>query len=105
VCHAAKLLALQLHPERIQVVCSNWVAQKRPTESNGTPAMDLGNMYVVLKWCICMLVAVVDLGIILIFITITNDRGITDQRLYLERFLLQRRGRNIFSPTLMSKPP
>jgi len=43
------------------VVCSDRVARKRPTESNGTPTMDLGHMNVVLKWCICTLVAVVDL--------------------------------------------
>jgi len=105
VCHATQLLALQLHPERIQVVCSNRVAQKRPTESNGTPAMDLGHMYVVLKWCICMLVAAVDLGIILILLTITNNKVITYQLFYLHIFLLQRCGRNLFSPTLMPKPP
>jgi predicted short-subunit dehydrogenase-like oxidoreductase (DUF2520 family) len=37
-------------------VCSNMEAQKRLTESNGTPAMDLGHMNDVLKWCICMLI-------------------------------------------------
>jgi len=30
-------------------VRSNRVARKRPAESNGTPAMDLGHMNVVLK--------------------------------------------------------
>ena len=49
---------------------SNRVARKRPTESNSTPVMDLGHMNVVLKWCICMLVAVVDLGIVIIIIII-----------------------------------
>ena len=43
------------------MVCSNREAWKRPAESNGTPAMDLGHINVVLKWCICMLV--LDLGI------------------------------------------
>ena len=45
----------------MQVVCSNTVAQKRLTESNGTPAMDLGHMNVVFKFCICMVVAVMEL--------------------------------------------
>ena len=39
---ATTSLALQLHQERIRMVCGNKGAQKRPTESNGTPAMDLG---------------------------------------------------------------
>jgi len=38
VCYAAAQLATQL-----QVVRSNKVARKRLTESNGTPAMDLGH--------------------------------------------------------------
>ena len=42
VCFAATQQAIQLHQERIQVVRSNRVAWKRPTESNSTPAMDLG---------------------------------------------------------------
>jgi len=42
VCNAATQLALQLHQERIQVVRSNEVVRRLPTESNGTPAMDLG---------------------------------------------------------------
>jgi len=41
--------ATQLPQRRIQVVCINMVARKRLTESNGTPAMDLGHMNVVLK--------------------------------------------------------
>jgi len=43
-------LANQLQQTRIQVVRSNKVAQKRLTESNGTPEMDLGNMNIVLKY-------------------------------------------------------
>jgi len=44
VCYAATQLAIQLQQERIhwQVVHSNRQARKRPTESNSTPAMDLG---------------------------------------------------------------
>jgi hypothetical protein len=49
VCYAATQLATQLPQRRIQVVRSNKVARKRLTESNGTPAMDLGHMNVVLK--------------------------------------------------------
>jgi len=49
-CYAATQLALQLRQERSQVVCSNKEARKRLTDSNGTPAMDLGHMNVVLKW-------------------------------------------------------
>jgi hypothetical protein len=41
-------LANQLQQTRIQVVRSNKVARKRLTESNGTLAMDLGHMDVVL---------------------------------------------------------
>jgi hypothetical protein len=40
---------LELYQRRRLVVCSNKLAQKRLTESNGTPAMDLGQMNVVLK--------------------------------------------------------
>ena len=43
VCYAATQLAAPLHQRRIQVVRSNKVARKRLTESNGTPAMDLGH--------------------------------------------------------------
>ena len=50
VCYTATHLATQLPQRHIQVVRSNKVAQKRLTESNGTPAMDLGHMNVVLKW-------------------------------------------------------
>jgi len=39
----------QLQQRCIQVECSNKEARKRLTESNGTPAMDLGHMNVVLK--------------------------------------------------------
>jgi len=58
VCCAATQLALELHQERIQVVRSNKVVRRIPTESNGTPAMDLGHMIqvVVLKCCMCLLV-------------------------------------------------
>jgi len=42
ICYAATQLATTLHQRRIQVVRSNKVAQKRLTESNGTPAMDFG---------------------------------------------------------------
>ena len=45
----ATQLARQVQQERTQVVCSNKVARKRLTESNGTPAMDLGHMNVVLE--------------------------------------------------------
>jgi hypothetical protein len=40
VCYAATQLAIQLQQECIQVVRSNKKAEKRPTESNGTAAMD-----------------------------------------------------------------
>jgi len=49
ICYATTHLASQLQQTRIQVVRSNKVARKRLTESNGTPAMDLGHMNVVLK--------------------------------------------------------
>ena len=49
VCYAATQLATQLPQRRIQVVRSNKVAPKRLTELNGTPAMDLGHLNVVLK--------------------------------------------------------
>ena len=52
------------------MVRSNREARKRPAESNGTHAMDLGHRKVVLKWCICMFVAVVDLGTVIIIISI-----------------------------------
>jgi len=40
-CYAATQLALQLHQERTQVVCSNREARKRPASLEGTPAMDI----------------------------------------------------------------
>jgi len=43
VCYATTQLATQLQQRRIQVVHGNRVARKRPTESNGTPAMDPGH--------------------------------------------------------------
>ena len=49
VCYEVTQLATQLRQRCIQVVCSKKEAQKRLTESNGTPAMDLGHMNVVLK--------------------------------------------------------
>jgi len=51
VCYSTTQLATQLQQaERcIQVVCSNEEARKRLTESNGTPAMDPGHIYIVLK--------------------------------------------------------
>jgi len=48
VCYANTQLANQSHPTRIQVVRSNKIVWKRLTESNGTPALDLGHMNVVL---------------------------------------------------------
>ena len=42
VCNATTQLALELQQERIQVVRSNKVVRRLPTESNGTPAMELG---------------------------------------------------------------
>ena len=42
VCYATTHLAIQLPQERIQVVRSTMIARKRPAESNGSPAMDLG---------------------------------------------------------------
>jgi len=42
VCNAATQPALQLQQERIQVVRSNKVVRRIPTELNGTPAMNLG---------------------------------------------------------------
>ena len=44
VCCAATQLATQLQQRCTQVVCSNKEAQKRLTESNGTPAKDPGHM-------------------------------------------------------------
>ena len=38
-----------IHTHIHKVVCSNREAQKRPAESNGTPAMDLGHMNVLLE--------------------------------------------------------
>jgi len=49
VCYAITQLSTPLHQRRIQVVRSNKVARKRLTESNDTPARDLGYMNVVLK--------------------------------------------------------
>jgi len=49
VCCTATQLANQLYQTRIQVLRRNKIARKRLTQSNGTPAMDLGHMNVVLK--------------------------------------------------------
>ena len=49
VCYATTQLATLLRQRCIQVVRSNKEARKRLTESNGTPAMDLGHMNVILK--------------------------------------------------------
>jgi len=57
-CYAATQLALPLHQERTQEVCNCKEGQQRLTGSNGTPAMKLGHMNIVLKWCMCMLVVV-----------------------------------------------
>ena len=50
VCYAATQLATQLPQRCTQVVCSNKVARKRLTESNGTLAMVLGHLNVVWMW-------------------------------------------------------
>ena len=47
VCYAATQLATQLQQRCIQVVRSNKEAQKRLTEWNGTPAMDIEHINVV----------------------------------------------------------
>ena len=59
---AATPLALHLHQEQIRMVRSNKEARKRPTESNGTPAMDLGlgtdhvrRYRVLFCFCFCLL--------------------------------------------------
>ena len=68
--HASTQLALQLQQERIQVVHSNKVVRRIPTESNSTPAMDLGHMNVVLKWCVSMLIVELWIGMIIIMIVV-----------------------------------
>jgi len=42
VCNATTHLALELQQERIQVVCSNKVVRRIPTELKDAPATDLG---------------------------------------------------------------
>ena len=69
-CYASTQLALQLHQERAQGVCSNKEAQEYLAKSNGTPTMDLGHMNVVLKWCVCMLLVDLGIGIIIIIVVI-----------------------------------
>jgi len=51
LCFAATQLARQVQQERTQMVYSNREAQKRLTESNGTPAVDLGFGF--LFFCLC----------------------------------------------------
>jgi len=72
VCPAATQLAFQLQQARIQVVRSNKVVRKIPTESNGTPTMDLEHFNVVSKWCMCVLVVTVysKIRMIIIFVVI-----------------------------------
>jgi len=48
-CFAVTQLAHQLQQERTQVVCTNKEAWKRLTEPNGTPAIGLRHMNIVLK--------------------------------------------------------
>ena len=48
VCYAVTQLATPFHQRHIQMVRSKKVAWKRLTELNGTPAMDLGQVDVVL---------------------------------------------------------
>jgi len=52
------------------MVCSNTEAWKRPTESNSTPAMDLGHINIVLKWCMCMVVVGLGIEMIIVIIVI-----------------------------------
>jgi len=54
VCYAATQLATQLRQRCIQVVRSTKEARKRLTESNGTPAMDLGHRMLFLSSIIFM---------------------------------------------------
>jgi len=53
-CYAVTQLARQVQQERTQVVCSIKEAWKRLTESNGTPAMDLGHVIVVFFFFFCL---------------------------------------------------
>ena len=56
----------------LQVVRSNKVVRRIPTESNGTPTMDLEHFNVVSKWCMCVLVVTVysKIRMIIIFVVI-----------------------------------
>jgi len=56
VYYAATQVAIQLQQERIQVGRSNREVRKHPTESNGTPAMDL--VFVFLVFCFVLFVFV-----------------------------------------------
>ena len=60
----------QKHTHVALVVCIDREAQKRPAESNSTPAMDLGHMNVVFEWCMCMLVVDLGIGMTVIIISI-----------------------------------
>jgi len=60
VYNADTQLATQLPQRRMQVVRSNKVARKRLTESNGTPAMDLGSMNI--DWRILAIEKIEDRG-------------------------------------------
>ena len=56
----ATLIALKLQQEHIRIVYSNKEARKRPTESNGTPAMDLDSEPIILVGIVvraCILIA------------------------------------------------
>jgi len=55
------------------VVRSNKVARKRLTESNGTPAMDLGHMNVLSSECICILVCIEDMRFCIVVINLHAD--------------------------------
>jgi len=52
--YAATQLARQVQQECTQVVCNSKEAWKRLTESNGTPAMDLGHVIVVFFFFFCL---------------------------------------------------
>ena len=68
--HAATQLDPEVQQERSQVVCRNKEARKLLTESNGTPAMDLGHMDVGSKWRICMVEVDLGIGMILFIVII-----------------------------------
>jgi len=47
ICHCDTQVTFQLQQKCIQVMRSNKIVRRIPTESNSTPAMDLGHMNVV----------------------------------------------------------